>query len=478
MGAISANNLLNVFDTLTTSVDDIFSADAAVFANFTTTTPPAYSFVQALAQTMHNYADLLDASLFLYGLNILNTDLEEIESIGLSLTAQDTNYLSSRSNGVASVISSLTSKLVVNIQPISVLSSGNPMLGDIGYETFMATFASEVPPSNVGAVSDIYTVAADEAAGWERIRAALLASGASFPTSLADVLDRMSFLQTQSSNFLSTYITLNTSGSLSLQQLWNMSLALPVYQDMSAEIWNDPSNQIIQSCLCLRYILNQAEMVCWELLLSVMASNTQVLDTAKLYSGQSLMDVANKALGDFNQWQQIAITNGLLPPYTSATPGPNVASTGDILLLPGQNSATPAGNYLNNFLGVDINIGPPGGVMPPWAGDFQTVNGFTNLRWALARRILTPITGLLYHPDYGSYVSTYLGKPLTATNANIIIAYVNAALLSDTRVKSVVSLVPVLLTGGQGLGINYTVQPQGANVPSTTSNLVLYPNPA
>lgn len=478
MGAISANNLTNVFDTLTASVDDIFSAEADVFANFTTTTPPAYSFVQALALTMHNYADLLDASLFLYGLNALNTDLDEIESIGLPLTPQDTNYLSTRSTGIASVISSLTSQLVVNIQPISVLSSGNPMLGDIGYETFMATMTSEVPPSNVISVASIYTAAADEALGWQRIEAALLSSGVSFPTSLADVLGNMSFLQTQSSNFLSNYIVLDTSGSLSLRQLWNFSLVLPVYQDMSASIWNDPSSQIIQSCLCLRYILKQAEMVCWELLLSAMSSNTQVLDTATLFAGQSLMDVANKALGDYNQWQQIAVTNGLLPPYTGTSPAPNLASTGATLLLPGQNQVTPAGNYLDNFLGVDINIGPPGGSMPPWAGDFQTVNGSTNLRWALARRVLTPITGLLYHPEYGSFVSTYLAKPLTVTNANIIIAYVNAALLSDSRVRSVVRLIPTLLTSGQGLGLNYTVQPQGANVPPATSNLVLYPNPA
>lgn len=467
---IAASNLNNTYTSVLGIVNNIFTQDASVFQNFPTT--PSYIFVDALRQTMHNLGDLLDVSLLLYGLNTVSLDLQEIEAISLPLSTQDNNYLSTRELGIATAINALTAAMVVYPQPVGVLVNGTPMVSGIGYLEYMAAFAAETPPSNATAVSAIYSAAADESSGWIRIQTALNTSGIIFPAALSDILGYMNAVQTQVVSFCQNYISL--SSSLPVSTLWNYCIALWTYQDMAAIYYNDPTNPLIQALMVLKYSIKQCELTCANLLIAYMNQINAAVATAPLYQGQTLLDFANQNLGDYTQWNAVAAANNLNPPYTATAPTPGLASPGQQLFLPGSTPSGPIGNYFINFLGSDINIGIPQGTMPPWNGDFQTVNGYTNLRYALARRLLTPLGSFIYHPDYGSYLATYMGNPLSIASISVILAYVQSALLSDPRVSAVTALVPAL-TADNNLGISSAVQAAGGPPQNTSVNIVLQP---
>lgn len=319
-----------------------------------------------------------------------------------------------------------------------------------------------------------YGISQDETNGWARIRAALLVSGASYPPNLADTLTFMQNIQQKVTNYGVTYAP-TLSNNFPVSAIWNYAICVWTYQDMAAIYSNLPDSQVIQNIQILRYVLKQVELQCAELLTAYRTQAQIPPNTSPLLQSDSLMDLANRALGDYTQWVNIATANGLLPPYTYPTPAPNIASPGTQLFMPGSSTPTNLGNYLLNFLGTDLNWGIPLQSMPVWTGDFETVVGYTNLRWALARRILTPLNSLIYHPEYGSYLSQYLGQPLTNLNLQLMLSYTSIALLNDPRIASIVNLTPAL-TEVNTLLIQASVQPLGIGVTPTQINLTLQPS--
>lgn len=470
---ITVNNYPIVFDTLVSIITQIFDTNATTVAlldNFNSN--PSYVFVDALRQTMHNMCDILDASLFNYGLSIAQNNLEQVEALSLPISFQDANYLSTRTNGMGTALNYLQTNIYAMVQPISTLISGTPMVSSVGYLEYLAQFDAETVPSSVSAVSDIASGSTDEAAAWLRIQTAAINSGQSFSASILDTLLYMNSIQSNLNAYNSNFITL--SNALPVSTVWNYVIANWTYQDTSSIYWNDPSNATIQASLILRYALKQAELTCADLLLAFMNQLSTNIKTAPLLENQSLMDLANAQLGDYTQWTAIAQANGLLPPYTSSSPSPNLASPGQNLFLPGSTPQGAIGSYILNFLGSDINFGIPGQQMPPWTGDFQTVNGYTNLNYALARRILTPLGSLLYHAsDYGSLINQ-IGQPLTAASIATILAYAQAALLSDPRVASIVDVSANLVNSTQ-LSIYTEVRAAGGPAQNTSINVILQP---
>ncbi len=472
MAYIYASNLNGTYNTILDSLQEIFISDATEFTDFPGN--PSYLFVDNLRQTMHNYAEFLEGALWLYGANIANNDLAEIEAISLPISTQDENYLATRSSGLDTAVVYLSNSLRMQPLPISNLVGGNPLIGDPGFETYMAQLNAETPPTNVLVNTDVYSVSQDETNGWGRIRAALLSSGVPYPSNLADTLSYLQNIQQQTTTYGLNYAP-NLSSNLPVSALWNYAICVWVYQDLSAIYSNVPNNSVIQAVQLLRYTLKQVELQCAEVLAAYRNQSQVTTTSSTLLQSDSLMDLANRALGDYSQWAAIATTNQLLPPYTNPVPAPNIASPGTQLFMPGSAQTNNLGNYLLNFLGVDINWGTPLQPMPSWTGDFETVVGYTNLRWALGRRVLTSLQSLIYHPDYGSYLTYYMGKPLTNTNLQVILSYLSIALNNDPRVAKVLSLNPAL-TSANTLTVEASVQPLGIGVIPTKINFVMNPS--
>lgn len=215
-------------------------------------------------------------------------------------------------------------------------------------------------------------------------------------------------------------------------------------------------------------------------LLILRKPQTGQINLTTLLVGETLMDVAARALGNFELWPQIATINNLIPPYTGSTGGSGVAGWGTQLVLP--NSATTpsaagaAPSYLSNFLGVDLYIGPINGSMPAWAGDFQTISGYNNLAWALGRRLQTTLRKLIYHSGYGSRIPPEVGNIETNQTAARINAFGKSAILSDPRVQSVIKAQTQLIQFGE-VSFKAIVQPAGFGTNPVLVNETISPLP-
>ena len=188
------------------------------------------------------------------------------------------------------------------------------------------------------------------------------------------------------------------------------------------------------------------------------------------------MDVAARTTGNYEDWTTIAALNGLVPPYVGQNSAPGIAGWGTQLVLPTpgvQTSSTGAiPSYNDNFLGIDLYTGPINGSMPTWQGDFQTINGYNNLAWALGRRIQTTQGNLIYHPDYGSRIPPQVGQVQTNQTAGHIAAYGKSAILSDPRVASVPQATAQLQANGK-VAFRANVQPSGFQAPGVSLNEVI-----
>ena len=199
-----------------------------------------------------------------------------------------------------------------------------------------------------------------------------------------------------------------------------------------------------------------------------------------VYVNETLMDVAARALGDFEAWSQIAALNGLVPPYVGPVSQPGIVGWGQQVVLPtpGASGAAlgPLPSYNANFLGTDLYLGPIIGSMPNWTGDFETVTGYSNLSYALGRRLQTPLGSLIYHPTYGCRIPSQIGVVQDNATLGQIAAFGKSALLSDPRVQTVLSAVATLVANST-VAFSGTVQPGGFTNTAVGVDEVISPLP-
>ncbi len=214
------------------------------------------------------------------------------------------------------------------------------------------------------------------------------------------------------------------------------------------------------------------------------------LRVATLLNSDTLVSFAARELGNFELWPTVAILNNLVPPYIGAINSPPVAG----IALPGQKLFVPINTssasattpsqaittqvptYENNYLGVDIYLGPLGqNDMTQWTGDFNLISGYQNLQNAILRRLQTTIGNLMFHPNYGSRIPPEIGNIMTSATAGYIKAYAESAILTDPRVYEVTNVTATADTTVYAVGITATVTPNGGNVSSTQINEVLQP---
>jgi len=272
------------------------------------------------------------------------------------------------------------------------------------------------------------------------------------------------------------------SASVSASQLWNQLVAMPTLIRAASAIVNDPTSQIAQDAAVIRYVLLKTLSQFIALIVSlrqVVVSSQLKLGTVR--QGDSLMTFAARTLNDYTAWRQIAQINGLQPPYISNTAGPNVAVPGQQLFLPQPNSPTivspqtaPIASYINNYLGVDIYLGPLNNPMLPWTGDYQIISGYDNLTLSLGRRMQTTIGSLIYHNLFGSRIPPEIGKIASDNELRLVEQYSISCLLSDPRVNKIVS-VQANAGPNYSISVSAVVLPNGLGQEEVTVNEVIGP---
>lgn len=158
--------------------------------------------------------------------------------------------------------------------------------------------------------------------------------------------------------------------------------------------------------------------------------------------GDTMQAIAARELADPNRWPELVWLNGLSWPYITDDPArvtDGVLLTGAFLKVPAPvgvaRVSDPTGQvFERDVLMVGRQLSDDG------QGDFSVVSGADNLGQQLRHRIDTPKGQLARHPGYGCSVYRLIGKVNGPTADAMAVGYVKAALLSEYRVRSIVSL--------------------------------------
>lgn len=431
------------------------------------------SLGSALAATLKNANSAFGGYLFFSGTQVNFAALSQAEALPLSLDTATAAFFQAR---VSAMQSAITAALALQVAPANVpdaLASGKPAVPDPRYLEFLLNSIFEAPPAGLTVAN--FTAKAQAAANtWSIIATALQTQGVPFTGVALNAVNQMGAAAQVTADAVAN---MTVSPFANLAVAWNTLIAMPTMTRMAAMTYNDPTSAVAQNTAVARYVILSTLTQVDKMLVSLTAQPSGPVRMATVRRNDSPMDIANRELGNFELWSQIVSINGLVPPYISNTPaGPNVALPGDQLLLPLPNGQPPMVrtskfSYLNNFLGVDIYLGPINQDMLPWTGDFQLISGYQNLALSLGRRLQTPLTTLIYHNNFGSRIPPEVGAIADTAVAGVLEAYTESALLADPRVSRIVS-IEVTLLSGSGFDIKSQVLPNGLNNTSVAVNEV------
>lgn len=157
---------------------------------------------------------------------------------------------------------------------------------------------------------------------------------------------------------------------------------------------------------------------------------------AEIQYGDDLRIVALRELGTAERWLELANLNGLRHPYIASSPSDGVLSYGDLIQVPAPVSSVSANNDAAGVFGVDLMV-VNGNLMIADSGDLDVVSGVSCLVQALRHHITVDKRELAFHPEFGCYVRSILGRSNGPTAGQLAAFYVKSALLEDSRVDAV-----------------------------------------
>lgn len=203
--------------------------------------------------------------------------------------------------------------------------------------------------------------------------------------------------------------------------------------------------------------------------------------------GDTIQGIAAKFLGDGTLWYDLAIINGLKPPYVSWAGGPNVARPGDTILIPRlgsdnrTNSASRSSGATEEALfGRDCRLVETRNSRPGRPAvdiivdgrtrtDFATIGGVDNLVQAVQLRIWTMRGSMPHYPGYG--LPPIVGFGNTAANVTALKIGLRSTIAQDSRIESVLAIRAV--AAGDSLDVDADVLPVGSTAPTTLSTVVV-----
>lgn len=159
---------------------------------------------------------------------------------------------------------------------------------------------------------------------------------------------------------------------------------------------------------------------------------------AQIRYGDDLRRVSLRELGDASLWLDLVVLNGLRPPYIADTASDGVLTYGDQIKIPVSVSLISASSSPSELFGTDLVV-KRDRMLSVSNGDFDLVSGVQNLTQALRHHIMVEKRELAFHPDYGCYVKSLLGKVNSPTAGQLAAFYAKSAVLEDPRVSSVPS---------------------------------------
>lgn len=175
-------------------------------------------------------------------------------------------------------------------------------------------------------------------------------------------------------------------------------------------------------------------------------------------AGDSLQGIAARFLGDSGRWRDIAVLNGLVPPYVSLSGLPGTAAPGDKLVLPADASQAEQiqGDNGGELYGVDFAIDADGN-MPVEPGEYpadvQYVSGVQCVRQGLEITFRTTQGEDLYQPWFG--VPDAVGDP-SYEQAGLVLAQLIDQVLIDDRIAAV-RRESITEENGVGLSVSFDI---------------------
>lgn len=469
-----------------------------------TSAPTAYETpIQTVFNTLFNGLSALSAWQVSSVLGIETQNMSVVELLPLGLDDITEEFLTSRAAAISNAANGIAA-LVPNVSlanTIGTLNTGSPAIPDPMFLEWCMTFAGETPP--VGSILP-YT-AATCAQAWLAITNAIYALEGNAITAAYDTAAR----QYRCASIISYILSSCQSGAFNINSVdsqfvqltdsdgnplfdsdgnpiyssvegisayaWTQAVALPTILLDAATLGSNPASSYNQQVGVIRYILGQQLLQLATTLVSIRNQLITFPQTAILRNTESLMDMANRVTGDFENWANIVQLNGLAPPFPGAS-NPSLSLAGAPLFTSGRNATTNQSTrkqtYFNNVLGTDYDFGPINGIQPTWLGDITLITGYLNFARSIGRRLQTPLGSLIYHPDYGSSIPAEVGAVQTQDEATRITAYGKSAIAGDPRTGSIISAVTTILPGFFA-NFSAVVAPIGPEGQPTTINEVI-----
>lgn len=161
---------------------------------------------------------------------------------------------------------------------------------------------------------------------------------------------------------------------------------------------------------------------------------------APIRTGDTLERIAQRELGNANQWYVLASLNKLRPPWITDDPALAVAglvllSAQDTILIPSTAPPSTGVAETPNVFGRDCLL-VNGQLAGDAGGDVVVVADVDNLKQALELRLGARIGDLVYHPTYGNRAWYLLGKGSTPVADQLAASWIAAACRADPRVSA------------------------------------------
>jgi hypothetical protein len=441
-----------------------------LMASGTTTIGAIANPVSLVYDLLRNSIESINAFQTGQALSIEVQNMTAIQALPINLDPVTTTFFNTR---IASL--TLAAEQISALQPVanpftvvSQITAGVSGLVQSNYLSYCVSFSGEVPPVNL-IPATLPAFATGVATAWQNVANAITLVQGNNPTQAFDTAVRQFRCATTVANVIGQLQSgpFAVQPASSLQALWSSVVALPTILLDGESQATSPSSLAAQQGLSIRFALRQIANQLALLLYAISTAVGSAPVTAILRNAETLLDLAARELGNFENWPQIVSANALQPPF----PGPtnqNVALAGQQLYMPGSNvqigaNTTPP-TYPNSVMGVDYNFGPINGSQPAWTGELPTLTGYLNFAAALGRRLQTPLGSLVYHRNYGSRIPPEVGAIQSLQEAQKLIVLASAAINADTRTGRILSVTGSVQPGFLAT-INAVVIPKG---PSAT----------